>query len=847
MKGLRFSFLNLLLLILLALAVLAGPAVLEAQECVTPLGWQPKLGSHWNRDANGNNVEDDIEAMAPGEILNVLLDLNDCATPSDLGRFAAAGTVGYIGRSVSVVQLLGVTAAEAEALGDDPRVAMVEIDREVTAQLDLSNPAIRVRASGTYSPDTVEDRFPGVDGTGINIAVLDTGADDGQHESLPAARFVGGYNAFTGVEGNPNDDHGHGTHVAGIALGSGGGAGTLRGVAPGAGLVDVKVLDAAGRGSFAVVIAGIDWVIRKREALHIRVMSLSLSGSVPSNGMDATSQAINRAVQSGIVAVIAASNFGPANLIPAPGAADDAVTVAASSDQGTVFRGDDLIATFSSRGPRLSDGDGDTADELKPDVTAPGVTIHSAQANTVNGYINLNGTSMAAPHVAGLAALILQRDPGLRPLAVKQRLLDTAEDFGPVGWDVAWGMGLVNGLTAVNGEVCSRTDLAITFLAPRNPFIVQGVPNALRATVCNQGPAVANAVPVRFGTYFFGNSVAYSPICTASVPTDLAPGRCSTVECPWVPELAGHVCAKAEIVNPCDLDPSDDFAQRNLEIRQSHSPAEFRMQVVNPTGEDLDVEVLADFGPYCGGWNFFQSENEFELGAAVCPVFVDFALTPLAGTTASCRVGVRVEGVRTNGTRVALGGVSLLGSVPETVRPFCSVPVIGTDASGRRTLTVTIQDSGSGVAQINVLRQDNLDAPVPAFLEGTRDVITFTAAKHVNGQAGVLELEIYDAAKNVTLCDPVLLDVDRGTGKPVTHRLTGIPAAEHRVTVTNGNPGISSLRLEVNGRKFQMGGLAPGEIREIDIASALLPGNDNVVLVTALGQPGGEAAVLIHE
>ena len=847
MRGLR-SFsrqLRPLIIFALALGFLAATEI-QAQECVTPFEWQPKLGSQWSQDANNNNVEDEIESLAANETVDVLLDLNACATAQDYSRFEQFGALGYIGRSISVVQLLGVTRAEAMTLAQDSLVAMVQIDHEVTAQLDVSNPAIRVRSSGTYSPNTLQDQFPSLTGAGVNIAIIDTGVDDGLHESLPGAKFVGGFNALTGTEGNPNDDNGHGTHVAGIALGTGGSSGAVRGIAPGAGLVDIKVLGAGGSGTDAGVIAGIDRCIRRRTAWHIGVINLSLGNGTPSNGRDAVSMAVNRAVQAGIVVVVAAGNRGTTTPITAPAAADDALTVAASDDHGTVFRGDDTIAPFSNRGPRLNDGDADTADERKPEVTAPGVHIFSARADTVSGYLELSGTSMAAPHVAGLAALLLQAQPSMTPLAVKQRIVDGAEDFGPAGWDVEWGMGLVNGLAALLGT-CTPTDLSISALGTRNPKIVQGVPNFLRATICNNGPAVASAIPVRMGFYGFSNSIAYYPVCTVLSPAGLAPGRCTTVQCPWTPAFSGHRCVTAEILYPCDTNGANNRESRNLDIQDSNSSGAFSMSVVNPTGEDLDVEILTDFDPKCGGWSFSQSHSGFPMGAAVCPVPVSFSLTPLAGTTGSCRVGVRVEGVQPGGARIPLGGGILVGVVPETVKPLCGEPAIGTDPSGRRNVTVSLRDTGSGIVQVNVLKAQNLDVPIPPFVEGTQDPVVVTGTKVVNGVSGILELEIYDASGNVTSCDPLLIEASRTTGKPETQTFTGIPSTEHRLTLSNGTPGITHLQLEVNGTRFQINDLAPGEVRNLDIASALRPGNENTIQLKVTGKPGGEAALLLHD
>lgn len=820
----------------------------QAIECVTPLAWQPKLGDRWNLDANNNNVEDAIEGVVAASTLDIVLALNDCPTPQDLARFAQFGTVGYIGQSISIVQLLDVTPAAAIALGQDPRVAMVEIDHKAAVALDVSSRAILVRASSEYSPNTVENQFPSLTGAGVAIAILDSGVDDGLHESLPATKFVGGYNVFTRQEENPNDGLGHGTHVAGIALGTGGMSGVHRGIAPGASLVDIKVIDDFGDGSATTIIAGIDKCLRRREAWGIDIINMSLR--IPgffSNGKDALSQAANRAVQAGMTVVVAAGNEGELGWpLQAPSSADEVITVAASDDVGTVSRTDDGVAPFSIRGPRLPDGDGDTEDELKPEVTAPGVNIVSASANTVSGYVSYDGTSMAAPHVAGLAALLLEAQPGMGPKALKKRIIDGSEDFSFPGWDTEWGWGLVNGYQALVGN-CTSTDLAVSDIAARNPVIVQNVQNELRATICNNGPNVASSFPVRLGVNGFSNSLNYQPVCTVLAPAGLPPGQCTIAACPWTPSESGHRCVTAEIIHPCDTNTGNDRVQRNLSIQPAQSPAEFSMKLVNPTAEDLDVEILTDFGPLCGGWTFDQSHTDFQLGAVGCPVPLSFSLTPMTGITGSCRVGVRVEGVRADGSRIDLGGGILLSTVKETSKPSCSTPVLGTDANGKRTVSVTFQDSGTGLVQINMLKFQNLNVSIPKFLEGTRDPVTVVGTKIVNGVNAIMEAEPRDGGGNFAACDPVLIEIERTTGNPSTVTLTEIPQAEHWLTISNGDSGITNLTVVVNGKHFQIAGLASGEVREIDFASAMLPGNVNTIELVALGRPGGEAALLVHD
>ncbi len=419
---------------------------------------------NWPGDKNQNFVEDEIESLDATNRVRILLDLNDCAETADLDRFARFGEIGYVGRYITVVCLTGVAVSDAIKLGLDGKVAMVEMDHEVQAMLDVSVPNIRVRASPTYSPATVEDTYPGITGAGVNIATLDTGVDDGVHESLPAAKFVGGFNTFTSLEGNPDDDQGHGTHVAATALGTGGPSGTYRGVAPGAGLVDIKVLDAAGHGTAAGVLAGMEKCIQRRVAWNIGVANISLGGCVPSNGSDALSQAVNRMVMANIVVAVAMGNTPNCGLptntsqVNSPAAADDAISVAASDDHNVVNRALSTFAAYSFVGPRTSDGDGDTTDEMKPDVTAPGTGITSAQFNTAAGYVMLSGTSQATPHVAGLAALIRQVAPTMSPYSVRKLIRDTAEDKGAAGYDNFWGHGLDQRVRGVGRVVLHRQD-----------------------------------------------------------------------------------------------------------------------------------------------------------------------------------------------------------------------------------------------------------------------------------------------------------------------------------------------------------------------------------------------------
>jgi len=324
----------------------------------------------------------------------------------------------------------------------NPHVVFVELVGPplipiVMTGLDVAARAVKARRSAEFSPNTAEDR--GLTGAGVNICILDTGVDDSPHGITPGhesllGKFVAGYNAITGTVENPYDDNGHGTHVAGIALGTGGLTKTYRGIAPGAGLIDVKVLNAAGLGDVADIIKGIDFCIANRRTYNIRVINIStITPGYHPDGTDALSRAVNAAVDAGLVASVCAGNDGPNfNTINSPGAAERAITVGSLDDQGTVPRTDDTVAHFSSRGLRSSDGDGDVIDEFKPDVTAPGVDIISAEFKTASGYTSKSGCSVATAIVSGLLALMLQRNPALSPWQAKQMLHNTAEQKGGI-------------------------------------------------------------------------------------------------------------------------------------------------------------------------------------------------------------------------------------------------------------------------------------------------------------------------------------------------------------------------------------------------------------------------------
>ncbi|MFD9031081.1 S8 family serine peptidase [Streptomyces sp. NPDC059567] len=250
----------------------------------------------------------------------------------------------------------------------------------------------------------------GYDGTGVKVAVLDTGADlnnaDIKSEIVGSQSFISGQTV--------QDGHGHGTHVAATVAGSGANSGGKhKGVAPGADLLIGKVLSNTGQGPTSSILAGMEWAV----AQGADIVSMSLGGE-DAPGEDPLTMAVDSlSASSDTLFVIAAGNSGPGDsTLGTPGAADSALTVGAVDKS-------DALASFSSRGPRL----GDMA--MKPEITAPGVAIVAARAaGTAMGtpvdvhYTSANGTSMATPHVSGAAAILKQRHPEWTGRRIKEAL-----------------------------------------------------------------------------------------------------------------------------------------------------------------------------------------------------------------------------------------------------------------------------------------------------------------------------------------------------------------------------------------------------------------------------------------
>ncbi|MFD6935060.1 S8 family serine peptidase [Streptomyces goshikiensis] len=346
-----------------------------------------------------------------------------------------------------------------------PGIATVWLDAVRTATLDKSTR--QIGADKAWAA--------GYDGAGVKIAVLDTGVD-ATHADL-AGQVVAEQNFSTAADAR--DHFGHGTHVASIAAGTGArSAGAFKGVAPGAKLLNGKVLDDSGSGDDSGILAGMEWAV----AQGADIVNLSLGGPDTAQ-VDPLEAAVGKlSADKGVLFAIAAGNSGRGGpgTVNSPGSADAALTVGAVDDA-------DALADFSSTGPRTGDG------AVKPDVTAPGVDITAAAApgsvidreagQNPPGYLTISGTSMATPHVAGAAALLKQQHPAWKGAELKGAL--TASAKGAAYTPFQQGTGRIAVDAALRQSVVAQ-EAALSFGTQRWPH-ADDTPQSRKITYRNLG------------------------------------------------------------------------------------------------------------------------------------------------------------------------------------------------------------------------------------------------------------------------------------------------------------------------------------------------------------------------
>ena len=366
-------------------------------------------------------------------------------------------------RRLEGAAVLFANSDEVSRLAADAGVDLLSGDSEVRTSMSVSVKSTGADQTWSGSSGLLGlGSISGVTGQGIGVAVVDSGISP--HSAL-ANKVVANVSFVTG-DSSVLDAFGHGTHVAGIIAGTGSVAASVTplytgGIAPGVKLINVRVLGANGTGLTSDVIAGIDWAINNRAKYNIRVINLSLGHPVfESSTTDPLCVEVQKAVDAGIVVVSSAGNSGKSvdgrmvlGSITSPGNSPVALTVGALNTWGTVSRSDDSVTTYSSRGPTRYDR------VVKPDLAAPGNKVISLQAagsflpgmypflhkagSGTNAYMQLSGTSMAAPMVSGGVALLLQGMPSLSVPQVKL-ILQSGSTYVPNGGLMGAGAGSVD-------------------------------------------------------------------------------------------------------------------------------------------------------------------------------------------------------------------------------------------------------------------------------------------------------------------------------------------------------------------------------------------------------------------
>ena len=359
-------------------------------------------------DANSQPVSVGNERVA------VLIGFRNVPGPSEQALVRSQG--GVIKYSYHLVPGIAASLPQpaAAALAGNPAVTHVEPDGKVyatDAELDNAWGVKRIGAGVVHAPPNSNT------GLGVKVAIIDTGIDY-THPELDG-NYHGGKD-FVNNDDDPLDDHGHGTHVAGTiaAEDNGEAAAGVVGVAPGAHLYALKILDRSGSGNDSDLIAAMQWAVDN----SMQVVNLSLG--TPTDPGTLVKQAFDNAAAHGVVTVAAAGNrdwlyilFGIEMPVQWPAAYDSVIAVSA-------IKSSDQWANFSCSGPEV-------------ELAAPGDSIYST---IPGGYGVMSGTSMAAPHAAGAAALVIAAGYS----DVRGRLASTADDLGTAGRDKYYGFGLVD-------------------------------------------------------------------------------------------------------------------------------------------------------------------------------------------------------------------------------------------------------------------------------------------------------------------------------------------------------------------------------------------------------------------
>ena len=468
----------------------------------------------WERttlDLDRNGIHDSLQT----EVGTVWVGLSYDHTPTleDQNRLSDLGyTPKWVIPAVDAILIGAVDALNVTELSQIEGVVMVERYGSIQFYGDIQTMAVKARNSTEY-PESAWQL--GVSGKGVNIALTDTGVDS-EHPGLEG-KHVAGFDAVCFVHTDvhdcvlaggretdgsydPDDGNQHGTACMGMAAATGieadGSQSEFYGSAPNASLVDVRIGTDIGAGPFETYLIeqefyesamnGLQWIIDNKdtawpgvdESLHgIDIISLSWGITSHegggSDGEDMHSRILDEATEAGVTVSNAAGNDGDDNDgLSGMSSSSLSITVGATDDKNTIDREDDTVAGYSSRGPRRDNGDGNPINELIPEVSAPGTNIIQAEGCVTSGGCHNDipgqdasdntytgrgsGTSYATPSVTGIIALMMEANPDLSPMQIKEVLKQTAERRGPASaptvdpyWNRDFGYGMVDARSAV--------------------------------------------------------------------------------------------------------------------------------------------------------------------------------------------------------------------------------------------------------------------------------------------------------------------------------------------------------------------------------------------------------------
>jgi subtilisin family serine protease len=516
-----------------------------------------------------------------------------------------------------------------------------------------------------------ESVWPTADGTGVTVAVVDTGV--ASHPDLQG-RVLEGKSFLNGVASNGAiDDNGHGTHVAGtIAAVANNGTG-VAGVAPGARILPLKALDSSGSGSLADVASAIVFAADN----GAKVINLSLGSSGASTTMQNATQ---YAASKGVLVVAAAGNGGvtASPSYPAADPTDQVIAVAAHDELNQP-------ASFSQDGAYI-------------DVAAPGVRVLSTYLSS--NYVYLNGTSMAAPHVAGVAALLLSAKPGLARADLRSAILNGAVDIHQAGRDTRTGTGRVDAVRSL--ALLSTTPAPPTTVAP-TPTTTPAPPTTVAPT-----PTTTPAPPT---------TVAPTPTTTPAPPTTVAPTPTTTP------------------APPTTVAPTPTTTTPPKGSKKLPAPKSPRSQIWS-----ADVVVSASLVPQARSYHI-------ELNGAVIaqnlrlPTFSDRQRATIAGTWTYAVRGVAADGTLGD---PAYTTISINPPAPPALLNHSTAP---------RRVNLEIAALPSGVTAWQVLRSGVTIAQIPA--KSTRISLSLPHGKHA------LALRAISASGVSTPTQEVTFDVKR--------------------------------------------------------------------------------------